>query len=288
MKLYAVMHGPHYAQIGQDITFDLSEISLPVNIHPDDIHVAWYKDVVLIPKLDSENPWTLNLWDVGYPAEGEYYALLGVKSTGEMYRTNRIQLEIGEELREPTIQFKTRLYIEVPIGGQVHFAPQCIVEPTWVHRKCVWLRNGIQIGTDEQFSLTVEDDSYYGTYTLSTTAFSHGGYKETTALIDIQLVPPSTTIECKDIYVHDLNQYEHLSHLSGGRNKVYMWIGWWVHDEILEALIEGFEWHKNPMHDRFKYKCELAKIAEMLEKYPDIEVQESRNGYILGKKDLVW
>ncbi|QPI13309.1 outer capsid protein [Salmonella phage vB_SalM_ABTNLsp5] len=287
MFLYSVMHGPHYAQIGQDITFDLSEILLPPNIHPDDIHIAWYKDYKLIPKLDSENPWTLNLWDVGYPAEGEYYCLLGVMSTGEMYRTNRIQLEIGEELRDPIIRYETRRRIEVPIGGRVRFAPHCIVEPSWLHRKCVWLREGIQLGTDEQFSLTVEDASYYGIYTLATTAFSHGGYRETYASIDIELVPPKTS-ECKDIYVHDLNQYEHLKHLGGGRNGAYMWIGWWVHDEIIEALIEGFEWHKDPMNERFKYKCELAKIAEILEKYPDIEVQESRHGYILERKDLIW
>lgn len=289
MYLQATMHGPHYAKIGQDITFDLSEVALPPNIHPDDIKITWYKNLELVPQESFETMWTLNMWDVGYPAEGEYYALLEVISTGEVARTNIIPLEIGPDWKIPIIEYETRKIIEVPIGATVNFAPRCIVLPTWIHKNCIWTRHGVQLGEDEQLSITIEDESYYGIYTLSTTAYSHGGYSELHSSIDVEIVKPRVPdIVCRDIYAHDLNQIESMSHLGGGRDCAYMWIGWWVYDEIVEALIEGFEWHIDPFNSRFKYKCELAKLAEVIAKYPGIEVQESRHGYILNKRDLIW
>lgn len=67
----------------------------------------------------------------------------------------------------------------------------------------------------------------------------------------------------------------------------FIQIGWWVFDEILSAVADGFKWEQDPFNERFKYKCEVAKLAWGFENYPDLEVQESRNGYIYGKEILL-
>lgn len=90
--------------------------------------------------------------------------------------------------------------------------------------------------------------------------------------------------ECPIIYIHDLNPSYH----GGGRNRGYIWVGYWVIDEIYDALIEGFDWTTDPYNPRFTYKCEIANLASGFSRYPDMDVQESRNGYILTKKDLIW
>lgn len=71
------------------------------------------------------------------------------------------------------------------------------------------------------------------------------------------------------------------------RTSVYIWMGWWVIDEIMKAKEDGFNWLKTPMDKRFIYKCDLAKIAELINTYDHVEVQESRNGYILTKSFLM-
>lgn len=87
-------------------------------------------------------------------------------------------------------------------------------------------------------------------------------------------VTPGTCIK----YIHDL---------MPGRDACYIWMGWWVIDEIYEAQMEGFDWLADPTNDRFVYKCDLETLAKAIHEYPEIEVQESRNGYILTRKDLV-
>lgn len=70
------------------------------------------------------------------------------------------------------------------------------------------------------------------------------------------------------------------------RTSVYIWMGWWVIDEIIKAKADNFDWVKSPNDERFRYKCDIAKLAGLIEKYDHVEVQESRNGYILGKDFL--
>lgn len=63
-------------------------------------------------------------------------------------------------------------------------------------------------------------------------------------------------------------------------------VGWWVIDEINSAKKTGFIWQNDPTNDRFKYKIDLATLANAMVIWNDVEVQESRNGYILHKIDI--
>lgn len=93
----------------------------------------------------------------------------------------------------------------------------------------------------------------------------------TITIEEIKLPEPSTA--CR--YVHPL---EH-------RKTAYIWVGYWVMEEIEKAVEKGIDW-KNPDDTGLKYKCDLKTLAFMIEKYPNVDVQESRNGYILSKDDI--
>lgn len=66
----------------------------------------------------------------------------------------------------------------------------------------------------------------------------------------------------------------------------YIWVGWWVFDEIKQAIEDGFDWVSDPTNERFKYPKELSTLAWGFDNYDDLEMQESRNGYIYCKDDL--
>lgn len=251
-----------------------------MGIQPDDVKIQWYKNDVLVDLLPEENPFKLDLYDIGYPAEGVYSARATVISTGTTAMSNSIRLEIGAEYKQCTVSIKSRSVVEANIGDTVSFAPVCVAYPDYAHRECLWFHNGKQLGPDEYIDVKIESDSDYGEYDLQTRVWAHGGWKEADVNTYLDIVPKNdpNPIICTDQYIHDLNP---------GRNAGYVWAGWWVIDEILEASIEGFDWVADPMNTRFKYPCEIGNIVKGFNKYPNMEIQESRNGYILGRNDLL-
>lgn len=80
--------------------------------------------------------------------------------------------------------------------------------------------------------------------------------------------------EVDAVYVHPLPH----------RNSAYIWAGWWVMDEIERLTREGKDW-KNPPEDS-KYKLHLKVLAKMITDYPEVDVQESRNGRIVHRTAL--
>lgn len=68
------------------------------------------------------------------------------------------------------------------------------------------------------------------------------------------------------------------------RNTAFIQVGYWVIYEISKMIKEGIDWKTEP--EKSKYPEDLKTLATMLDKFPDIEVQESRNGYILNKDTL--
>lgn len=81
--------------------------------------------------------------------------------------------------------------------------------------------------------------------------------------------------ECPIIYVHPLPW----------RASAYIWCGWWVMDEIEKLTWAGKDW-KTVTADDSKYYCHLAVLAKMLTDYPEVDVQESRNGRIIHRSAL--
>lgn len=68
------------------------------------------------------------------------------------------------------------------------------------------------------------------------------------------------------------------------RGTAYIWCGWWVMDEIQRMTVEGKDWKlDDPDSDYYLHRYTLSK---MLDDYPEVDVQESRNGYIVHRTAL--
>lgn len=258
--------GADYAIVGSQVTYF---------IQGEAEKVKWYKndkEVVLYP---GEDPLKLNLFDVDYPAAGTYYAI--VEKDGQEVKTNEITLVIGTEERKVKCHVSSRTEIEAQLGDEISLAPHCHTEPPSAVRECAWYHKGVKISDDEFISFEIEDNSQFGDYLLKTEAWAYGSYEPYSGTTTLRILEANNQ-ECPFIYIHDL---------MPARNAGFIQIGWWVYDEIISALKDGFKWEEKPFDERFKYKCELANLAWGFSHYGDLEVQESRNGYIYGRKELI-
>ncbi|EPB8916080.1 PKD domain-containing protein, partial [Escherichia coli] len=65
------------------------------------------------------------------------------------------------------------------------------------------------------------------------------------------------------------------------RTSAYIWCGWWVMDEIQKMTEEGKDWKTDDPDS--KYYLHRYTLQKMMKDYPEVDVQESRNGYIIHK-----
>ncbi|ANA49524.1 Hoc-like head decoration [Salmonella phage vB_SnwM_CGG4-1] len=93
--------------------------------------------------------------------------------------------------------------------------------------------------------------------------------------IVVSAADPVIPEECPLIYVHPLPV----------RNTAYIWCGWWVMDAIQKLTFEGKNW-KTATEADTPYYCHLAVLAKMINDYPEVDVQESRNGRIIHRSAL--
>lgn len=68
------------------------------------------------------------------------------------------------------------------------------------------------------------------------------------------------------------------------RTSAYIWCGWWVMDEIQKMTEEGKDWKTDDPDS--KYYLHRYTLQKMMKDYPEVNVQESRNGYIIHKTAL--
>ena len=68
------------------------------------------------------------------------------------------------------------------------------------------------------------------------------------------------------------------------RTSAYIWCGWWVRDEIKKMTEEGKDWKTEDPDS--KYYLHRYTLQKMMKDYPEVDVQESRNGYIIHKTAL--
>lgn len=93
--------------------------------------------------------------------------------------------------------------------------------------------------------------------------------------ITVQSADPVIPSDCPLIYVHPLPW----------RSSAYIWAGWWVMDAIQRLTLEGKDW-KTAIEADTPYYCHLAVLAKMINDYPEVDVQESRNGRIVHRSAL--
>ncbi|UYE95194.1 capsid protein [Escherichia phage vB_ESM-pEJ01] len=70
------------------------------------------------------------------------------------------------------------------------------------------------------------------------------------------------------------------------RKTSFIYIGWWVFDEIVKFNEAGLEWRNREVYSTSKYAKDLETIAAAEEKYSDCTCMESRNGFMYHSKEL--
>lgn len=68
------------------------------------------------------------------------------------------------------------------------------------------------------------------------------------------------------------------------RNSAYIWCGWWVMDEIQKMTLEGKDWKTDEPDS--PYYLHRYTLQKMITDYPEVDVQESRNGRIIHRTAL--
>lgn len=142
-----------------------------------------------------------------------------------------------------------------------------------------WYKNGEELtgSTEKSLSITSAEESDSGSYTVKVTFESESVTSAPCVLTVSNDDTPSQPVE-SDWYIHDLRP---------ARDAGFTWIGWWVLDEIQKAQNEGFDWIADPTNERFKYQNVLVALSANKDTWADIEIQESRNGYILLLSSLI-
>lgn len=64
----------------------------------------------------------------------------------------------------------------------------------------------------------------------------------------------------------------------------FVWLPWWIVDEIQKGKEEGYDWKVD--YAQLNYSGFLKSLSLALGQYPNLEMQESRHGYIFNKEQL--
>lgn len=256
--------------------------------------------VKIMPTADMTFKWAKDGNDIGYTSEyyydpqiikddnGPYFVTVSASQT-EMTNAAVVSSPsyyVEMVTKKPDIEIIMNSKYVVAIGNYLTIIPTVLADVVGNY-EYRWIHAGEIISTTKELSLYAVDSSVYGEYEFHVT-ISGDDFDTVTAtsrtLVSSQSGPgpdpePGDCIR----YIHDLNPS---LYMTGGRDEGYIMVGWWVIDEINKALKDNFDWMADPENDRFVYKCELKTLAYGFNTWPDLEIQESKNGYILGRADL--
>ena len=144
--------------------------------------------------------------------------------------------------------------------------------PTGSTAKFAWTKNGT--ATSDTGNSVTDSSNNAGTVTWACTAtVSANGYDDATTSANT-----SVTITAPDYDTGTVDYY----HILPQRNSVFYQVGWWVMDLIQECVANGVDW-TDPDTNKLKWAEELRTVAKLVNEFDNVEIQESRNGWILGK-----
>lgn len=139
-----------------------------------------------------------------------------------------------------------------------------------------WLKDGSNAsGTSTELNYmktAASGDS--GAYTLKVTVSGKGQTIEKTSDPITVTVKEKVSCEAK-MFIHALPH----------RNTSFMWIGYWVLDELKKLKTDGTDWYTN--FSSTKYSRAIETICYGLSNYGDVLLMESRNGYIYSARDFL-
>lgn len=189
--------------------------------------------------------------------------------------SNEVSLTVNKKTMNPQVTL-TPPSINVQQDASATFTANVTGAPEEAQITYSWKKDSSPVeGSTNVYTV---DTSSVGSQTIEVTAVVTATYydsKTITAEGQVQVtdkVAPEPEGELP--YVHPLPH----------RTSAYIWCGWWVMDEIQKMTEEGKDWKTDDPDS--KYYLHRYTLQKMMKDYPEVDVQESRNGYIIHKTAL--
>lgn len=189
--------------------------------------------------------------------------------------SNEVSLTVNKKTMNPQVTL-TPPSINVQQDASATFTANVTDAPEEAQITYSWKKDSSPV--EESTNVYTVDTSSIGSQTIEVTATvtaTDYDSKTITAEGQVQVtdkVAPEPEGELP--YVHPLPH----------RTSAYIWCGWWVMDEIQKMTEEGKDWKTEDPDS--KYYLHRYTLQKMMKDYPEVDVQESRNGYIIHKTAL--
>ncbi|EFW3029224.1 PKD domain-containing protein [Shigella flexneri] len=189
--------------------------------------------------------------------------------------SNEVSLTVNKKTMNPQVTL-TPPSINVQQDASATFTANVTDAPEEAQIEYSWKKDSSPV--EESTNVYTVDTSSIGSQTIEVTATvtaTDYDSKTITAEGQVQVtdkVAPEPEGELP--YVHPLPH----------RTSAYIWCGWWVMDEIQKMTEEGKDWKTDDPDS--KYYLHRYTLQKMMKDYPEVDVQESRNGYIIHKTAL--
>ena len=164
--------------------------------------------------------------------------------------------------------------VRVKIGEHISYGVKFSNLPVGAEIIYSWKKNGIEVSTESVYDFTGDVE---GDVEITMDAVISGFGIETLNVKDTTKVSVMTELPENN----DLNYVHPLDHRGAG----FIWCGYWVLDLIQNAVKSNIDW-RHPEESNLPYVKDLKTIADMIVRYPVVEIQESRNGCIVGKEQI--
>ena len=245
---------------------DLSRVESPIS----NIVYSWYVDDVLVEGAVGPNytfsQSTMKQYKVSAKAE---IIFIGDETYPSITSQNNVTITVIPDVKL-SIE-ASHQSLPVPEGEKFVLSPKIIgIDLSNAAVAYEWTDQGTKypIVNLEPKSIRPGENTYHLKVTISAPGYSERTF-EASYTVDIP------DIACELIYVHPLPW----------RASAYIWAGWWVMDAIQKLTSEGKDWKTASWLDS-PYHCHLAVLSKMITDYPEVDVQESRNGRIVHRSAL--
>ncbi|EDB5153556.1 PKD domain-containing protein [Salmonella enterica subsp. enterica serovar Braenderup] len=189
--------------------------------------------------------------------------------------SNEVSLTVNKKTMNPQVTL-TPPSINVQQDASATFMANVTDAPEEAQIEYSWKKDSSPVeGSTNVYTV---DTSSIGSQTIEVTA------TVTAADYDSKTITAEGQVQVTDKVAPEPEGELPYVHPLPHRTSAYIWCGWWVMDEIQKMTEEGKDWKTDDPDS--KYYLHRYTLQKMMKDYPEVDVQESRNGYIIHKTAL--
>ncbi|EDU9380747.1 PKD domain-containing protein [Salmonella enterica subsp. enterica] len=189
--------------------------------------------------------------------------------------SNEVSLTVNKKTMNPQVTL-TPPSINVQQDASATFTANVTDAPEEAQIEYSWKKDSSPVeGSTNVYTV---DTSSIGSQTIEVTA------TVTAADYDSKTITAEGQVQVTDKVAPEPEGELPYIHPLPHRTSAYIWCGWWVMDEIQKMTEEGKDWKTEDPDS--KYYLHRYTLQKMMKDYPEVDVQESRNGYIIHKTAL--